>query len=161
LAFLKPRAGLYDRLSEMHDCGLLGRMFPEFQAIFSRVVRDFHHRYTVDEHTLLTIRNLERLATRAVQGRERFAALLDDLLHPELLVLALLYHDVGKWRDDEEHVGESVRMAMAMMQRLQLHDDAAATVEFLIGHHTQMSRIAFRRDTEDPEIVRQLADLVG
>src|SRR5262249_21750510 len=87
--------------------------------------------------------------------------LLDDLLHPELLVLALLYHDVGKWRDDEEHVGESVRMAMAMMQRLQLHDDAAATVEFLIGHHTQMSRIAFRRDTEDPEIVRQLADLVG
>ena len=29
----RPRAGLYARLSEMHDCGLLGRMFPEFQAI--------------------------------------------------------------------------------------------------------------------------------
>ena len=63
LAFLKPRAGLYARLSEMHDCGLLGRMFPEFQAIVCRVVRDFHHKYTVDEHTLLTVRNLERLAT--------------------------------------------------------------------------------------------------
>ena len=54
-------AGLYARLSEMHDCGLLGRMFPEFQAITCRVVRDFYHKYTVDEHTLLTIRNLERL----------------------------------------------------------------------------------------------------
>jgi [protein-PII] uridylyltransferase len=44
LTFLKPRAGLYARLSEMHDCGLLGRMFPEFQAIFCRVVRDFYHK---------------------------------------------------------------------------------------------------------------------
>ena len=59
---LKPRHGLYARLSEMHDCGLLGRVFPEFQAISWRVVRDFYHKYTVDEHTLLTIRNLERIA---------------------------------------------------------------------------------------------------
>ena len=50
----------------------LGRMFPPFQAITCRVVRDFFHKYTVDEHTLLTIRNLERLATRAAPDRERF-----------------------------------------------------------------------------------------
>src|SRR5438552_1336379 len=81
LAFLRPRSGLYARLSEMHDCGLLGRMFPEFQKIFCRVVRDFYHKYTVDEHTLLTIRNLERLGTRAAKGSERFSALLDDLAH--------------------------------------------------------------------------------
>jgi [protein-PII] uridylyltransferase len=160
LAFLRPRAGLYDRLSEMHDCGLLGRMFPEFQAIFCRVVRDFYHKYTVDEHTLLTIRGLERLATHVVKGRERFGALLDDLAHPELLVLSLLLHDVGKWRD-EHHAEESVRMAMELMQRVQLPEESIALVEFLIRHHTKMSLLAFRRDTEDPEIVRQLADLVG
>src|SRR5207249_3798654 len=159
LAFLRPRAGLYARLSEMHDCGLLGRMFPEFQAIFCRVVRDFYHRYTVDEHTLLTIRNLEHLATRPPKHRERFASLVADLAQPELLVLALLFHDVGKWRD-EDHVDESVRMAVAVMERLGLPDESAALVEFLIRHHTKMSLIAFRRDTEDPEIVRQLADLV-
>ena len=144
----------------MHDCGLLGRMLPEFQAIFCRVVRDFYHKYTVDEHTLLTIRNLERLATRAVKGRERFGALLADLAHPELLVLALLLHDVGKWRDDD-HSEESVRMALEMMRRLRLPEESMTLVEFLIRHHTKMSLIAFRRDTEDPEIVRQLADLVG
>jgi len=160
LAFLKPREGLYARLSEMHDCGLLGRMFPEFQAIFCRVVRDFYHKYTVDEHTLLTIRNLERLATGSAKARERFGALLADLSHPELLVLSLLFHDVGKWRDDD-HAEESVRMAMQMMQRLQLPEETIALVEFLIRHHTKMSLVAFRRDTEDPEIVRQLADLVG
>src|SRR5207237_366111 len=100
MKFLKPRAGLYACLSQMHDCGLLGRMFPEFQAISCRVVRDFYHKYTVDEHTLLTIRNLERLAVPAALPHERFASLLGDLTSPELLVLALLFHAVGKWRDE-------------------------------------------------------------
>src|SRR5215470_4081800 len=70
LRFLKPAPGLYARLSEMHDCGLLGRMFPPFQAITYRVIRDFFHKYTVDEHTLLTIRNLERLVTNPPADRE-------------------------------------------------------------------------------------------
>ena len=42
LRLMKPRPGLYARLSQMHDCGLLGRLFPEFQAISWRVVRDFY-----------------------------------------------------------------------------------------------------------------------
>src|SRR5207249_6799136 len=79
---------------------------------------------------------------------------------PELLVLSLLFHDVGKWRD-EDHVEESVRMALEMMRRLELPEESIALVEFLIRHHTRMSLVAFRRDSEDPEIVRQLADLVG
>src|SRR5581483_11996360 len=161
LEFLKPRRGLYARLSEMHDRGLLGRMFPEFQAISSRVVRDFYHKYTVDEHTLLAIRNLELLAGEpATPSRARFGALLADLAEPELLVLALLYHDVGKASDADHHL-ESVRMARAMFDRLDLGPEARATVEFLIAHHLRMSLVAFRRDTEDPEIVRQFAELVG
>jgi [protein-PII] uridylyltransferase len=157
--FLKPRAGLYARLSEMHDSGLLGQMFPEFKAISCRVVRDFYHKYTVDEHTLLTIRNLERLAD-APPGRERFGRLLGELDAPELLVLALLFHDVGKWRDDDHHV-ESARMAAQMFERLRLEPPAREAVDFLVVHHLKMSVAAFRRDTEDPEIVRQFADLVG
>ncbi|MEO6238325.1 MAG: hypothetical protein ABIQ52_15105, partial [Vicinamibacterales bacterium] len=48
---LTPRPGLYARLSEMHDCGLLARLIPPFLGITCRVVRDFYHKYTVDEHT--------------------------------------------------------------------------------------------------------------
>jgi [protein-PII] uridylyltransferase len=159
LHFLKPRLGLYERLSEMHDVGLLGQMFPEFRGISSRVVRDFYHKYTVDEHTLLTIRNLERLI-EAGPERERFARLLAEVDAPELLVLALLLHDVGKSRDDE-HVPESTRLARQMSERLQLDEASRGAVDFLISHHLQMSLVAFRRDTEDPEIVRQFAGLVG
>ncbi|HXI28566.1 MAG TPA: HD domain-containing protein, partial [Vicinamibacterales bacterium] len=160
LALLAPRPGLYAQLSAMHDCGLLGRLFPEFDAISCRVVRDFYHKYTVDEHTLLTIRNLERLAEPCAPGRERFGTLLADLQQPELLVLSLLFHDVGKWRD-EDHATESVRMARQMLERLELPDADRQLVEFLIANHLRMSVAAFRRDTEDPEIVRQFAELVG
>ncbi len=160
MRFLKPRPGLYARLSEMHDSGLLGQMFPEFKAINCRVVRDFYHKYTVDEHTLLTIRNLERLADKPSRERERFGRLLGELQAPELLVLSLLYHDVGKWTDDD-HTIESARMAKQMFERLDLDADTRAEVDFLVREHIKMSLIAFRRDTEDPEIVRQFAQFIG
>jgi [protein-PII] uridylyltransferase len=143
----------------MHDCGLLGRMIPPFRAVTCRVVRDFYHKYTVDEHTLQTIRNVERLVS-APDAHPRFSALLREVESPELLVLALLLHDVGKWRD-EDHAVESVRMAEGLLEQLRLADPARDTVIFLIRHHLRMSQAAFRRDTEDPEIVREFAALVG
>ncbi|HTM25905.1 MAG TPA: HD domain-containing protein [Vicinamibacterales bacterium] len=159
LRFLAPRQGLYARLSEMHDCGLLGRIIPPFQAITCRVIRDFYHKYTVDEHTLQAIRNLERLAVES-EPRHRFATLLRELESPELLVLALLLHDVGKWRD-EDHAEESVRMAEALLDGLDVSGVPKDTILFLIRHHLRMSQVAFRRDTEDPEIVREFSALVG
>jgi [protein-PII] uridylyltransferase len=159
LQLLQPRRGLYARLSEMHDCGLLGRLIPPLQSITGRVVRDFYHKYTVDEHTLQTIRNLERLVAQP-DAHPRFSALLAEIESPELLVLALLLHDVGKWRD-EDHAVESVRMAEGVLDQLQLPAPARETVLFLVRQHLRMSQVAFRRDTEDPEIVREFAALVG
>jgi [protein-PII] uridylyltransferase len=160
LQLLRPRTGLYARLSEMHDCGLLGRVFPEFQAISWRVVRDFYHKYTVDEHTLLTIRNLERLTNTSNPYRQRFRTIAAEVDVPEVLVLALLLHDVGKWRDDD-HAKESERMARDVVDRLQLAAEPREDVLFLIRHHLRMSLVALRRDTEDPEIVKDFAAFVA
>ena len=160
LRVMRPRPGLYARLSEMHDTGLLGRIFPEFQKIYCHVIRDFYHKYTVDEHTLLTIRNVESLCNLTTGSRERFAGLLRELPVPELLVLALLFHDVGKWTN-KNHAEEGVRMALGALRRIKLPEPDIATVEFLIRHHLQMSTAAFRRDADDPEVVRQFARLVG
>ena len=67
---------------------------------------------------------------------------------------------MGKWRDDE-HALESERMAVDALDRLQVTGEARETVQFLIRHHLRMSLSAFRRDTEDPEIVKEFAHLVG
>ncbi|MDQ3212822.1 MAG: HD domain-containing protein [Acidobacteriota bacterium] len=157
---LRPRKGLYARLSEMHDCGLLTRIFPEFEKIQCRVIRDFYHKYTVDEHTLLAIRNVESLLDPQTPGRKRFGSILQEVRSPELLTLALLFHDVGKWRE-ADHAQESLRLAQTMLDRLELTEEARHTVEFLIRQHLQMSQAAFRRDSEDPQVVARLAQLVG
>ena len=160
LRVLRPRPGLYARLSEMHNCGLLGRMFPEFHKVYCLVIRDFYHKYTVDEHTLQTIRNLELLCQPTSRGRRRFANLLAETPGAELLVLALLFHDVGKWTN-RNHSEEGVRMALGALRRIRLPEPDIATVEFLIRHHLRMSTAAFRRDTDDPDAVVHFARLVG
>ncbi len=155
-----PRPGLYARLSEMHDCGLLTRILPEFEGIHCRVIRDFHHKYTVDEHTLLTMRGLETLWNPATPGRKRFAALLEELRAPEQLSLALLLHDIGK-AGDADHAQESVRLARTALDRLEVSADARHTIDFLVRNHLAMSQVAFRRDLDDPHVVAQFAHLVG
>jgi [protein-PII] uridylyltransferase len=154
-----PRPGLYDRLSEMHDCGLLTCVFPEFDLVHSRVVRDFYHRYTVDEHSLLAIRNVESLLGAPAPGRDRFVTMLLEVHNPELLTLSLLYHDVGKWRA-ADHATESVRLVQPMLDRLQLSPEARQTILFLIRQHLAMSQAAFLRDSEDPDVVSSFASLV-
>ena len=160
LRLLRPRPGLYARLEDMHSRGLLGRMFPEFQKIYCHVTRDFYHKYTVDEHTLRAIRNVEHLCTPMTRSRKRFASLLAEVSEPELLVLALLFHDCGKWTN-KNHSEEGVRMANEAMRRLRLPERSRQTIEFLIRHHLQMSVVAFRRDAEDPDTVIGFTRLVG
>ena len=151
--FMRPRPGLSARLGEMRDCGLLGAIFPELNEISCRVTRDFYHKYTVDEHTLLTVRNAERLL-----NNPRFGPILREVREPELLVLALLYHDVGKARDGDHSI-VGAEMANGMARRLGLDDGGRQTIDFLIRYHLNMSRVAFRRDTEEPEVVRQFASM--
>ena len=48
-------------LRSMRACGLLSAILPEWERVEHLVVRDFYHRYTVDEHTLVTLHNVGSL----------------------------------------------------------------------------------------------------
>lgn len=156
-------------LRAMHRLGLLGALFPEFLAIDCLVLRDYFHRYTVDEHSLQTIENLHALrrgkkepAPEAGNGWEaRLAEILDEIERPDLLFLALLFHDVGKGFPDEDHVAGSLRAAEGIFERLELSAEDREAVRFLIGRHLEMSATLQRRDIFDPETVRAFALRVG
>ena len=51
-------------LRTMHALGVLEMLLPEFHGIDALVIRDSYHRYTVDEHTFLTIDNVHGCASR-------------------------------------------------------------------------------------------------
>ena len=84
--------------------GCSARMFPEWAGIECLVVRDFYHRYTVDEHTLVAIQSLEDLSASEDPLRQRFAGFLEEVESRALLVVALLFHDTGKAARTGMHV---------------------------------------------------------
>ena len=149
-----------DSLRAMRDCGLLDVLLPEFKLIDALVVRDFFHRYTVDEHSFLTIDALHTLSSSQSEWGRRFAEIVAELEKPELLFLTLLLHDFGKGIEDENHVTTSVRIARDVLSRLLVERQERDTIEFLIQNHLEMSA-AMRRDIFDPKVIAALAERLG
>ena len=148
-------------LRAMHRVGLLALLFKEFHAIDSLVIRDYYHRYTVDEHSLVTIENLHSLPSRRNDMDRRFRDILASLEHPELLYLALLFHDVGKGMPGESHVDGSLEAVKGVFERLRIDTFGREMVTFLIANHLRMSATLLRRDIFDPEAVHDFARTVG
>jgi [protein-PII] uridylyltransferase len=148
-------------LHALADLNLLTRIVPEWQRIDCMVVRDFYHRYTVDEHTLVTLQNLENLANDKDGRRARFARLLSETDHPEILRMALLLHDIGKGEGTGDHATRSVEIARAALDRLKVPEAAQATILFLIEHHLDLSSIMTSRDLSEPSTALQIAAASG
>jgi [protein-PII] uridylyltransferase len=146
-----------DALRSMHALKLLTLLLPELKLIDALVVRDFYHRFTVDEHSFVAIESLHRLKQSQSEWDQRFAQLLTELERPELLYLALLLHDVGKGTPSRSHVQASLEIARAALDRLDLDPSERETVFFLIGSHLEISA-TLRRDIFDPETIRVFAE---
>ena len=155
---LQPHAA--EALRAMHSLHLLTVLLPELRLTDSLVVRDFYHRFTVDEHSFVAIESLHRLPRSQSEWDQRYAELLSELEDPELLYLALLLHDTGKGVPGGNHVEASLEIAARCLDRLDVDPGERATVLFLIGNHLEMSA-TLRRDIFNPETVATFADKVG
>ena len=156
---MSPYAGA--ALRAMHRLGVLVLLFPEFKAVDSLVIRDYYHRYTVDEHSLVAIENVHALRTPDSELERRFRDILDGIERPDLLFLALLLHDVGKGMPAEDHVAGSLQAAASVLERLRLEPVERETVVFLIENHLRMSATIMRHDIFDPKVVAEFSDSVG
>jgi [protein-PII] uridylyltransferase len=147
-------------LRPMQRLSLLMEVLPEFKAIDSLVVRDFYHRYTVDEHSLRTIEHLQELAEPPDERAAHFRQLWKTVDRRDLLILSLLLHDVGKGMSVENHVTGSLEALQSAAARLQLSAYEIDEVHFLIEHHLDMSATVQRRDIFDPGTVSSFAETV-
>jgi [protein-PII] uridylyltransferase len=155
---LAPHAA--EALRAMHSLHLLTPMIPAFQAIDSLVIRDYSHRFTVDEHTFVAIENLHALRKSQSKWDQRYAEILDELEQPDLLYLAILLHDTGKGAKTDNHVTASLKLAEHTLEQLDLDEPDRDTVRFLIGSHLELSN-ALRRDIFDPDNIHQFAAKMG
>ncbi len=148
-------------LRPMQRLGLLTEILPEFARIDSLVVRDFYHRYTVDEHTLRTIEHLQELTESQDARGAHFKELWKTAERRDLLILALLLHDVGKGMAVENHVTGSLLALESAAARLKLSPEEKDEVHFLIEHHLDMSATVQRRDIFDPATVSAFGATAG
>jgi [protein-PII] uridylyltransferase len=145
----------------MHETGVLTAIFPELAGIECLVIRDFFHRYTVDEHTLVALQNLWSLRTTVEPWCRSFRDLLAEIKEPGVLAFALLFHDSGKGSLAEGHIDASLRLVQDPMSRIRLPWQDRDMVMFLIERHLDLSAAMFSRDVFDPRTIRDVAHQMG
>src|SRR2546426_635700 len=147
-------------LSEMHELGVLGRYLPEFGALTCLVQDDVYHKFSADQHSLLAVEHMEALAPGQSAESEGAAQVFSEVEKPELLMLGMLLHDIGKAKG-HGHVAKGIPLVRGLTARMGLPSADAAAVEFLVAHHLTMSHVAQRRDIDDPKTITDFAAAVG
>src|SRR6266566_3011515 len=109
--------------SEMHELGFLGRYLPEFGALTCLVQYDVYHKFTADQHSLIAVEGLEALAPGASTETQGLAQVLNEVEHPDLLMLGMLLHDIGKGKG-HGHVAKGIPLAEELTARMGMGGEA-------------------------------------
>ncbi|MBX3710952.1 MAG: [protein-PII] uridylyltransferase [Lysobacter sp.] len=148
-------------LERMARLGVLGRWIPAFAQVSGRMQFDLFHVYTVDQHTLAVLRNLALFASG--QADERFSiahTIWPSLRKPELMLLAGLFHDIGKGRGgDHSELGAVDAREFCVAHGVSEAD--TALIEWLVRRHLLMSVTAQKQDITDPDVIHRFATEVA
>ncbi len=147
-------------LRRMNELGVLAAFIPEFEPIVAMMQFNMYHIYTVDEHTIQTIRILAQIEKQElVEELPVVSEILAEGINRKVLYVALLCHDIGKGRE-EDHSILGARISRSVAPRLGLNQAECEIVEWLVRYHLFMSDMAQKRDIADPRTVRDFAKAV-
>ena len=126
--------------------GLMTRMLPHWRVVRSAPQRNALHIYTVDRHQL-------ECAARAASSARAVE-------RPDLLLIAALFHDIGKSRGPN-HSAIGYELMRDIAPRLGFDEADSDVLCRLVRHHLLLVEYATRRDIDDPVTIRRVVDAVG
>jgi len=158
---LRSEKGVAETLQLMHHLQFLNRFIPEFERIYCKVQHDLYHIYTVDIHSLFAVEEIIRL-WKGEHGDDLplLTSVARDIDKRELLMLAVLLHDIGKG-EGGRHAERGAEMIPTIARRLGLSKEDSERLEFLILHHILFAHISQRRDLNDEKMIVQFARQMG
>lgn len=154
--FRQPK-GVNAALQRMHGYGILSAYLPCFKHITGLMQFNIFHAYTVDEHTLLVIRNLRRFFVDEHAYEFPTAhQVAKEIDNPEILLLAGLFHDIAKGRNgNHEKLGAIDAQNFAHQHNLSTK--ATKLLSWLVLHHLDFPYIAQKKDLSNPEVINAFA----
>ena len=152
--FKEPKA-VTRTLRLMNDLGVLGRILPVFRNIVGQMQHDLFHVYTVDQHTLHVIRNIERY-TQQEHAHEfpLCSELMSKFNGHWKLYLAAFFHDIGKGRGGDHSV-LGAEDAKNFSKNFNLNVKDSELIEFLVKEHLTMSQLTQKEDIDDPVTIKK------
>jgi [protein-PII] uridylyltransferase len=130
--------GLMPVFEALDHSGVWTALVPEWAAVRSRPQRNAFHRYTVDRH----------LIECAVQA----SRLVDDVERRDLLLIAALFHDIGKGYAGD-HTERGVELIGSISARMGFAAADVDRLRTLVELHLLLPDVATRRDLDDPKTV--------
>ncbi|MDB5744152.1 MAG: [protein-PII] uridylyltransferase [Polaromonas sp.] len=161
LSILQQPEGITHAMRLMNQTSVLGRYLWVFRNIVGQMQHDLFHVYTVDQHILMVLRNVRRFFM-AEHSHEypmcsQLAAGWDK---PWILFIAALFHDIAKGRGgDHSELGRKEVRIFCRQHGIDAAD--AQLIEFLVGEHLSMSRVAQKEDLSNPQVIAKFAERVG
>ena len=140
-------------LRALQQSGVLVRAIPEWEPIECLVIRDFYHRYTVDEHTLRAASALDSIRD------ERIAGLLESVEDPAIVRFALLMHGLGEGA--ETPIEQATKIARQVLGRLGASERDTTAVLFLVERQAELGNVITQRDLQDGQLIQELAHTIG
>lgn len=161
LRILQQPEGITHAMRLMNQTSVLGRYLWVFRKIVGQMQHDLFHVYTVDQHILMVLRNVRRFFM-AEHSHEypmcsQLAAGWDK---PWILYIAALFHDIAKGRGGD-HSELGCKDVRVFCRQHGIGAEDSKLIEFLVGEHLTMSRIAQKEDLSDPEVIAAFAKRVG
>lgn len=159
LRIIQSPNGITHALRGMNQNSILGRYLPNFRKIIGQMQHDLFHVYTVDQHTLMVVRNL-RCFTLSEHAHEYpfCSQLIANFGQPWLLYIAGLFHDIAKGRG-----GDHSKLGMADARQFcvehGLSQENTELVVFMVENHLTMSLVAQKQDLSDPDVIAGFAKL--
>jgi [protein-PII] uridylyltransferase len=127
--------------------GCISRWIPSWAPIRARPQHNPIHRHTVDRHLVQTVAEAQRH--------------LIQVDRPDLLLLACLFHDLGKLPGAGVHHAErGAPIAREAAEAIGLNQSDAELIELLVRHHLTLAALATKRDHADPATVDALIEAV-
>ncbi len=130
----------------LDQAGLIAEAIPGWERLRSLPQHDPIHLYTVDRHLMQTAVNASALVRRVSR--------------PDLLLLAAIFHDIGKGLPGDHSVAGAA-LVPAWLERLGVAAPDIEIVRTLVRHHLLLSETAAHRDPDDPATVETILDALG